>query len=470
MGTVTTAQGAAALTNFLVGGATSFGDAANATSQALSATNTPDRVINAVGATADVAGIGATGVQIIQQFASNSTEAGILAGATASVSAQLTVAANSASILKTLLQNGYQNITASQIDALAGSMLASGSLIAEPQTAIILGVLSAGMIAFGWSKQANNTTVGNVLSEIKNIAQSYYSKLSDGDQATFANNLSSSIQSVLSGGMLVPQINTSGQISGYEVDIPTGVIPQSDGSTLYTFSSGVTFSQAGSKQIGPLQESANTGENVWTIPQSATNSVKLDLFSDGSYSNSFADSTTNTDVAEVYIAGPAGNYSVSGAGGATFIRDVGNGNNVNVAASSFIGIQGDNDTANASSSRVQVASNVSANVVGDGNGVTENAGDSLGVYGGANVINAVAGAMTALGNTNGAFDTVNANGDAFGGTTANGQGTGIWMDVNTQANVSGNNNGIHLNAGDSMGAAGGGNTISTVAGALAYIT
>ncbi|MBR8182511.1 S-layer family protein [Burkholderia ambifaria] len=463
MGTVTTAQGAAALTNFLVGGATSFGDAANATSQALSATNTPDRVINAVGATADVAGVGATGVQIIQQFASNSTEAGILAGATASVSAQLTVAANSASILKTLLQNGYQNITASQIDALAGSMLASGSLIAEPQTAIILGALSAGMIAFGWSKQANNTTIGDVLSEIKNIAQSYYSKLSDEDQAAFANNLSSSIQSVLSGGMLVPQISTSGQISGYEVDIPTSVIPQSDGSTLYTFSSGVTFSQAGSKQIGPLQESANTGENVWTIPQSATNSVKLDLFSDGSYSNSFADSTTNTDVAEVYIAGPAGNYSVSGSGGATFIRDVGNGNNVNVAPSSFIGIQGNNDTANASSSTVQVASNVSANVVGGGNGVTENAGDSIGAYGGGNTIYAAANSWTALGNTNGALDLVYANGLQFGGTTANGQGTGIWLGTNTQANVNGSNNGINESAGDSMGAYGGGNTIYAAA-------
>jgi hypothetical protein len=48
-----------------------------------------------------------------------------------------------------------------------------------------------------------------------------------------------------------------------------------------------------------------------------------------------------------------------------------------------------------------------------------------------------------IGNTNGNFDTVNATNDVGGGTTADGQGTGIDLNVNTQAIVNGSNDNIY---------------------------
>jgi hypothetical protein len=101
--------------------------------------------------------------------------------------------------------------------------------------------------------------------------------------------------------------------------------------------------------------------------------------------------------------------------------------------------------------------------------LSEAAGSSVGVYGGGNTIHAAAGTLTVIGNTNGNFDTVNANGDQIGGTTANGQPTGIWLNNNVQANVNGSNNGISEAAGDSVGVYGGGNVVNTGAGTLTVL-
>lgn len=91
MGTVTIAQGAASLANFLIGGTTSAGDAANSANQALSASTTSAKMINTVAATADVAGTGASSLQMFQQFIADSSEAGILAGDVAKFSGQLSL-------------------------------------------------------------------------------------------------------------------------------------------------------------------------------------------------------------------------------------------------------------------------------------------------------------------------------------------------------------------------------------------
>jgi hypothetical protein len=100
--------------------------------------------------------------------------------------------------------------------------------------------------------------------------------------------------------------------------------------------------------------------------------------------------------------------------------------------------------------------NSHANVSGSGNGVDENAIDSMGIYGGGNNSNTVAGALPMLGNTGGNLDQVNATGDQWEGTTAKGQGTGIYINNGAQANVAGGNDGISLiGTGDYFGLLGG---------------
>jgi len=143
-----------------------------------------------------------------------------------------------------------------------------------------------------------------------------------------------------------------------------------------------------------------------------------------------------------------------------------------------VGTNGDADAVNASGdaaggttasgqpTEISVASNAQANVNGGDNSIYLGTGDSLGAYGGANTINSGAGGLVYVGNTNGAFDTVDANGDQLGGSTANGQPTGVLLENNVQINLDGSNNGVDLGTGDSFSALGGANTINTQAGDL----
>ena len=474
MGTVTTAQGAAALTNFLVGGTASFGDASYATSQALGATNTPDKIINVVTAIADVSGVAATGVQIIQQFSANSSEAGALAGSLGTASIQLTVAANAASITKSTIQNGFGSVTASQFDSLSASLVAARALVAAPEVAIVLGALSAGLMAFSWSKQANNTTVSSAFSEIQGIVQSYYSKLSTSDQAAFSSGLTSSMQTVLSGGMMVPRIDASGQIVGYYADLPTSAIPQSDGSTLYTFSSGVTYQQGVKNTAGPLQGVLSTGENVWTIPDSNSNSpVTLGLLSDGSYSYNFKDSNANS-VAEVYIEG-SGSFALTNAATSSFVRDVGTNNQLTVSGSgAFIGIAGTGNSLTATGANISLAGNTwTGNVAGNNNVISAIDGATsvlVGVSGIGDIVNLGANSNSTVGFNGANGVTINAVGDNVimganntgntivgGGNFVHVAGTGdnfsvsnavVNLDTNTwTGNIAGNGNTINAEAG-----------------------
>ncbi|WP_175796682.1 beta strand repeat-containing protein [Burkholderia anthina] len=140
----------------------------------------------------------------------------------------------------------------------------------------------------------------------------------------------------------------------------------------------------------------------------------------------------------------------------------------------FDTIDGSNDalggaTANGQSTGIGLNANTQVNVNGSNDGINEATGDTAGVYGGGDVINLAANTCTVVGDTNGAFDTIDGSGDTLGGTAGNGQGTGIGMNVNSQVNVRGSDDGVNEAAGDSLGVYGGGNTINTTAGALTYI-
>ncbi|TWC62556.1 MULTISPECIES: beta strand repeat-containing protein [unclassified Burkholderia] len=132
-----------------------------------------------------------------------------------------------------------------------------------------------------------------------------------------------------------------------------------------------------------------------------------------------------------------------------------------------------NISATVSNAAILVNSDSTASIYGSHNNITTSNFESgnttnaaIGVYGGDNTINVGGGALVGLNDTNGSFDTVNANGVGFGGTAANGLGTGIWLGQDVQANVNGSNNGISVASGDSMGAYGGGNTINAASNSL----
>ncbi|WP_082163191.1 beta strand repeat-containing protein [Caballeronia mineralivorans] len=126
-------------------------------------------------------------------------------------------------------------------------------------------------------------------------------------------------------------------------------------------------------------------------------------------------------------------------------------------------------TADGQGSGIVLNGNTQANVVGSNDGISESAGDAVGVYGGGNTIDTTSDALTVLGDTNGAFDTVNGSGDQLGQATADGQGSGIILNGNTQADINGSNDGIGESAGDAVGVYGGGNTIDTTSDALTVL-
>jgi hypothetical protein len=139
------------------------------------------------------------------------------------------------------------------------------------------------------------------------------------------------------------------------------------------------------------------------------------------------------------------------------VQDTGGGfDQINVSGDTTGGT-----TANGQPTGIHINPDSQANIDGSDDGVVESSGASVGVYGSGNDIDTTGGALTVIGNTNGGFDDVSANGDAFGGSTANGQGTGIYLNGNSQANVYGSGDGIGLATGDSVGGYGGGNTIDS---------
>ena len=229
--------------------------------------------------------------------------------------------------------------------------------------------------------------------------------------------------------MMVPQLDSSGQITGYGIDIPTTIAPQSDGSTLYTFASGVTYSQAAAAQVGPLVETANSGENVWTIPEATSGTATFGLFGDGSYSEAFKDNTSGLSVAEVYIAGTSGTYTVTSSAQSTFITDCGTSNQVTAGAGSFVDLVGNADRTNVSNATVLAEANTASVVSGNSNTVTAS-GINVGV--------------TLLGNNDVIQSAIANDGFAATGTNEvfNTTGDGITFNSGSSGTVNGNANSI----------------------------
>ncbi|WP_175874666.1 hypothetical protein [Burkholderia sp. BCC0397] len=164
---------------------------------------------------------------------------------------------------------------------------------------------------------------------------------------------------------------------------------------------------------------------------------------------------------QAYITGTSGNFDTVNANGdhlgGTTVNDQptgillstnaqaninGSGNGVNEATGDSVGIYGGGNTINTTAGALTVVGNTNGNfdtinasndvlgsktangqdtgiglninsqvnINGSNDGINEAAGDTAGVYGGGDVINLAANTCTVLGDTNGAFDTINGNG------------------------------------------------------------
>jgi predicted Zn-dependent protease len=89
--------------------------------------------------------------------------------------------------------------------------------------------------------------------------------------------------------------------------------------------------------------------------------------------------------------------------------------------------------------------------------------------GGGYYINLGANDRLELKNTSGNYDQITSSGDVSSGSTADHQMAGIYFDANAQANVTGDNNAITLATGNSLGAYGSSNSISSGANDLVMI-
>ncbi|MFL9918651.1 hypothetical protein PQR75_25370 [Paraburkholderia fungorum] len=251
---------------------------------------------------------------MLQQFASDSDEAGKLLGKLAKVAGVAGVLASVGQALNTAIKKGPQNVPVNQMTVIAASVAGLfGTAATAPMAGLALGVLAAGLTIVGWETQNSKYTVGNALQDVRDILQPYYSQLSSADQAEFTNSLSDTLQATLSGAMMVPRVDDSGWITGYSLQIPTSTVQQADGSTRYTFDSGVTYIVGTVADDGPLKDpkTSSAGKNVWTIPQPDTNTMQtFDLYQDGCYTSTFIDADGDT-VTEVFITGSSSIYTVA---------------------------------------------------------------------------------------------------------------------------------------------------------------
>lgn len=288
---VTSAQGAAALTSFMLGGSVGAIDAAKTAQEAVKAKTDIEKANKALGITANVVGFGAGSAEMFQKFASNSSEAGALANKLGVGAAIVSVYGASDPIWKLVVDGKFGEIKASDLDALAGATLAAGALFVGPQVAIALGILSAGMTIAGWSKQANSTTLASALTSVQKITNDLYTKLAPTDQAAFKTSLQDSMKGTLEGGIMVPKLNADGLINGYGVEVPTNTLLQSDGSMIYQFASGAILRQGVST---PMSSGTIVGQygktDVWTVPDKGY-VTQLVVTDNGTFSNVFRDAS-----------------------------------------------------------------------------------------------------------------------------------------------------------------------------------
>ncbi|MFM0731533.1 hypothetical protein PQQ52_13705 [Paraburkholderia sediminicola] len=296
---------------YITGSSVSAADATNSAQQAVAEQATSKKVIATAGAANDLLGVVAGGMeQTLQQFSPTSEEAAKLLGKAGATTSVFGLSLAALPIVNKVLGGEGGKITSGELDALSGAALLAGAVML-PEVAVTLTVIGSLMVAASIFDTNPNNTLSNAITQIKNLIQPYYSQLAPSDQAAFTSAMSDAMQSTLSGGMLVPQVNDAGWITGYTAEKPTSVNSDGNG-TQYTFASGVTYIAGTVTDDDPLTNSSSGAtKDVWTIPETGKNSpLTLDIHQDGSYSNSFTDSDGNR-VTEIYITGSSTTYSVA---------------------------------------------------------------------------------------------------------------------------------------------------------------
>lgn len=260
----------------------------------------------------------------------------MVAGSAAKLSSLTVLAANIGSAWKTMFFDNKSQIArgdwgaaiaqvkVGQLDEIAGAALAMVALGAASEVVVPLAILSAALTAAGWDQSpGSQTTLSSALESLRGIIQPIYDKLSPTNQLTFRNSLTNGVQQLLSGGMVVPQIDSNGQVNGYQIESPTSSVAQSDGSTLYTFASGVTCQCGVPIKTGPLKDSSANAENIWTVPPGSTSDAtntynyqtSIGTFDDGGYCENltksqsatkgpFSDHKVDDSIALVYVDAP----------------------------------------------------------------------------------------------------------------------------------------------------------------------
>lgn len=426
MSTMSVAEAVEELFLQAVGTSTGTTDAFNSINGAVNGSPTVvQSILNSISGAAGLTNVGASSIQTFQKLAGSSAEAVALSQDAVKYSAWASFYAN-AGLLALQATNPDPRVQVQNNTLLStiGSGLSVLSTKSSGEVAVALGVAAAGFLMAG-VKTDDSSKFVNTLASLKSQINSYYSGLPPDQQSIFASSFTSNVQSMLGGGMLVPTIDSSGQITGYQVDIPTSVTAQPDGSTLYTFESGITYQQGSKNCVGPLQESSisSGGENIWTIPQGANNGqVQIGMFSDGSYSDIFKDSSNNS-VAEVYIAG-SGSDSVYSTSGTTLVCDAGSGNQLSLSGAGIdANVRGAGNIVIAAGNGMNISvSGASDNttVLGDNTTVTDSGASGTTTLSGAGDIATILG-LGSSGTGMGATDTINAVG-TNGSVQASGQG------------------------------------------------
>lgn len=130
MATITANEGLTSLINFLTGGTASLADASSGAQAALGTppsaggTQQPnswgatiDRILSGISASADATGVVASGGQMLQQFARDSSEAGALLGRIAEGAGQLGLAVSINSVINQAIRASRRTVARGRADA-----------------------------------------------------------------------------------------------------------------------------------------------------------------------------------------------------------------------------------------------------------------------------------------------------------------------------------------------------------------
>ncbi|WPX16645.1 hypothetical protein RHM58_21900 [Pseudomonas sp. 10S4] len=370
----------------MIGGAASSADAAN---EIIATTDTKEtdfgKIADSIVASSDLAGIAAGNIQMFQQFLSASSEAGALAAGLATRAGAIGVVANILAMGDTALERGYDKIkTGTIVSTVGGVLLTAGTVALAPEAVIALGILGAGLTIAGLTNLgtvgSNEAWLASAYSSMADTIKPYYDSLSIDEQTSFQSALTNAVQSTLNGGMLVPTIDSDGQIDGYSMQAPTSVVQQDNGSTVSYFDGGIGV-------VSPAPGDTSSGL-VWTIPQPGSeNSVEISTYKDGSYTYNSVDQSQT----KISIDSNTANTATASAQNEEMIQTSSNG-----SVSATLG--GTGATANLNNANEVLIDGASATITGSNNNVNAGADSQTTINGSSNNITGDTGATVDLAN------------------------------------------------------------------------